>query len=92
MENPDTIQAMQKLDGLIKEIRQTNTVLRSMAPGSTASVKIGGSGFVTGALIGICIATCIATWVALVLGAMELHDLRAWRDIDHAKITKLEAR
>lgn len=89
MEHPETIA---KLDGLIEEIRQTNKALRQIAPGNRSTVTIGSNGFLIGALIGVCIATCIGTWVALVLGAMELHDLRAWRDIDHAKITKLEAR
>lgn len=80
---------------VVAELRETNQLVREQLQrvpvGGSASVRIGGNGLMVGFLIGMCVATCAATWIALVLGAMELHDLRAWRDIDHAKITKLEA-
>ncbi len=89
----DASETIQKLDELIGECRDLTAAVRGAVPGNggSASVKIGGNNLMVGALIGICIATCAATWIALIIGAMELHDLRAWRDIDHAKITKLEA-
>lgn len=37
------------------------------------------------------VVACFATWFALILFAMEIHDLRAWRDIHAGKISKLEA-
>ena len=78
---------------LVQQIQETNTLLRQRYAGGSSgnTVKIG-STFAQGVFVGLCVATCVATWIALILFAMDIHDLRAWRDIDHAKITKLEAR
>lgn len=88
--DPDTIQ---RLDELIAQCRElTNAVGEAVPARSSSNVSIGGGGFWSGLTVGMCIATCLATWIALVLFGMEIHDLRAWREIDHGKITKLEAK
>lgn len=81
-----------KLDLLIEECRDlTHAVRAAVVPQQSQNVKVGGSGFLVGALVGMCVATCAATWIALVFFAMDIHDLRAWRDIHEGRIGKVEA-
>lgn len=81
---------------LAKQVKETNELARKVlhhaatAVGGNASVKIGGN-FGHGVLIGVTMTTCIATWIALIFFAMDVHDLRAWRDIHSTDIGKLKA-
>lgn len=45
-----------------------------------------------GGLLAAAITACFASWIALILFAMEIHDLRAWRDIHQNHINALEAK
>lgn len=82
----------EKLDQLIDECREIAQAVRdAVVPQQSQSVKVGGNGMLVGFLIGMCVATCAATWIALVFFAMDIHDLRAWRDIHAGRIEKLEA-
>ena len=77
---------------LANELRETNELLRERynVGGGSASVKIGDS-FRSGALVGVCITTCVATWIALIIGALVMTNLFAWKDVHNNAIGQLKA-
>lgn len=79
---------------LVKELRETNELARRQLERAsnwntvTVTHKDSGPGrWQTAAIV-----ACFATWFALILFAMEIHDLRAWRDIHQNHINALEAK
>lgn len=80
---------------LVKQIQETNALARQQLEritltGNTVQViheDRGPGRWQTAAIV-----ACFATWFALILFAMEIHDLWAWKDIFSRNLSTLQAK
>ncbi len=76
---------------LARQVQETNRLAREQLSRVGGSSSTATRGFLQGVLVGMCVMTCVATWIGLVLFAMDIHDLRAWRDQHSNMIGQMKA-